>query len=120
MLYRKSILTLFLALIFLAFFGTLAFSATIFPQNYDWRYRVISNLLSPRDNPQHYWLPACGVILAAVLMLPFTGYLHRNLEIASPRAARVSKAAFITGIIALIGACLIAPQHVHDVFGALA
>jgi hypothetical protein len=117
MLYRKSTLTLFLALIFLAFFGTLAFSATMFPQNYDWRYRVISNLLSPRDNPQHYWFPACGVILAAVLMLPFTGYLHRNLKIASPRAARVSKAAFITGIIALIGACLIAPQHVHDVLG---
>jgi hypothetical protein len=21
----------------------------MFPQNYDWRYRVISNLLSPRD-----------------------------------------------------------------------
>lgn len=117
MLYRKSTLTLFLALIFLAFFGTLAFSATMFPQNYDWRYRVISNLLSPRDNPQHYWLPACGVILAAVLMLPFTGYLHRNLEIASPAAARVSRGAFITGIIALIGACLIAPQHVHDVLG---
>jgi len=117
MLYRKSTLTVFLALIFLAFFGTLALSATMFPQNYDWRYRVISNLLSPRDNPQHYWLAACGIILAALLMLPFTGYLHRILEIASPRAARVSRAAFTAGIIALIGACLIAPQHVHDVLG---
>jgi hypothetical protein len=117
MLYRKSTLTVFLALIFLAFFGTLALSATMFPQNYDWRYRVISNLLSPRDNPQHYWLPACGIILAAVLMLPLTGYLHRNLEIASARAARVSTSAFMAGIIALIGACLVAPQHIHDVLG---
>jgi hypothetical protein len=117
MLYRKSTLAALLALIFVAFFGTLALSAWMFPKNYDWRYRVISNLLSPRDNPSHFWLPACGIILAAVLMLPFAGYLHRNLKIASPRAARVSAGAFIAGIIALICACLIAPQHVHDVLG---
>jgi hypothetical protein len=116
-LYRKVILTALLALICLAFFGTLVLSARMFPQNYDWRYRVISNLLSPRDNPGHYWLPACGIILSAVLMLPFAGYLHWNLEIASPRAARVSAGAFIAGIIALICACLVVPQHVQDVFG---
>jgi hypothetical membrane protein len=117
MLYRKSVLTVLLVLIFLAFFGTLALSARAFPQNYDWRYRVISNLLSPRDNPDHYWLPACGIILTAVLMLPFAGYLRRNLKSASPRAAHVSSGAFIAGSIALICACLVVPQHVHDVLG---
>ena len=116
-MYRKSVLSALLALIFLAFFGTLVLSARMFPQNYDWRYRVISNLLSPRDNPEHFWLPACGIIVAAALMLPFAGYLRRNLEIASPRAARVSAGAFIAGIVALICACLVVPQHVHDVFG---
>jgi len=116
-LYQKAVLSALLALIFLAFFGTLGLSARMFPQNYDWRYRVISNLLSPRDNPGHYWLPACGIIVAAVLMLPFAGYLRRNLEIASPRAARVSAGALITGIVALICACLAVPQHAHDVFG---
>ncbi|HEU5247716.1 MAG TPA: hypothetical protein VFU09_11545 [Candidatus Udaeobacter sp.] len=89
----------------------------MFPENYDWRYRVISNLLSPRDNPDHYWLPACGIILAAVLMLPFAGYLHRNLESASPRVACVSVGAFTAGIIALICACFVVPQHVHEVLG---
>jgi len=79
-------------------FGTLALSARMFPQNYDWRYRVISNLLSPRDNPGHCWLPACGIILTAGLMLPFAGYLRRNLESASPRAANASSGAFIAGI----------------------
>jgi len=92
-------------------------AARMFPHNYDWRYRVISNLLSPRDNPGHHWLPACGIILAAVLMLPFAGYLRRNLEIASPRAARVSAGALIAGIVALICACLVVPQHVHEVLG---
>src|SRR5437667_11673491 len=90
-LYRKAVLSALLALIFLAFFGTLGLSAHMFPQNYDWRYRVISNLLSPRDNPGHYWLPACGIILAAVLMLPLAGYLHCNLEVASSRAALLSR-----------------------------
>jgi hypothetical protein len=117
MLYRKSVLAAFLMLIFLAFFGTLGLSARMFPQNYDWRYRVISNLLSPRDNPLYYWVPACGIIFAAVLMLPFAGYLYRNLESASPGAARVSSGAFAAGIIALICASLVVPQHVHDVLG---
>src|SRR6266853_804611 len=102
MLYRKSVLAVLLAFIFLSFFGTLGLSAWMFPQNYDWRYRVISNLLSPRDNPSHYWLPACGIAFAAILMLPFVRYLRRNLEIASPRAARASSTAFTAGIIALI------------------
>ena len=116
-MYRKSVLSALLALIFLAFFGTLGLSAQMFPKSYDWRYRVISNLLSPRDNPSHFWLPACGIIVAAVLMLPFAGYLRRNLEIASPRVARVSADAFIVGIVALISACLVVPQHMQDVFG---
>ena len=117
MLYRKVVLTALLALIFLAFFGTLGLSAHMFSQNYDWRYRVISNLLSPRDNPGHYWLPACGIILAAVLMLPLAGYLHRNLEVASSRAAGVSSGALVAGIIALICACFVVPQHMRDVLG---
>jgi len=116
-LYRKSTLTVLLVLISISFFGTLGMAAWMFPQNYDWRYRVISNLLSPRDNPEHYWLPACGIILAAVLMLPFVAYLHRNLKEVSLHAARLSAGAFIAGIIALIGACLVVPQHVHDVLG---
>lgn len=117
MLSRKSVLTALLALIFLAYFGTLALSAWMFPQNYDWRYRVISNLLSPRDNPDHYWLPACGITFTAVLMLPLAGYLHRNLKSGSPHAANVSAGALTAGIIALICACLVVPQHVHDVLG---
>ena len=116
-LYRKSTLSILLGLIFLSFFGTLALTARMFPQNYDWRYRVISNLLSPRDNPAHHWLAACGVALTALLMLPFAGYLRRNLAIASPRAAWLSGVGFIAGIVALICACVVAPQHRHDVLG---
>jgi len=117
MLYRKPVLAMLLGLIFLSFFGTLGVSAAMFPDNYDWRYHVISNLLSPRDNPHHYWLSACGVSLAALLMLPLAGYLRRHLQITSPRAAVVSGRAFGAGIVALICACLVVPQHMHAVLG---
>jgi hypothetical protein len=117
MLYRKSTLAVLLALIFFSFFGTLTASAWMFPQNYDWRYRVISNLLSPRDNPNHYWLAASGVALTGLLMLPFAGLLRRHLEVIAPRSAKLSAATFTVGIIALICACLVVPQHTHDVLG---
>src|SRR5206468_12677619 len=97
MLYRKSTLAVLLALIFFSFFGTLTASAWMFPQNYDWRYRVISNLLSPRDNPNHYWLAASGVALTRMLMLPFAGLLRRHLEVIAPRAANISAATFTAG-----------------------
>jgi hypothetical membrane protein len=106
-----------LGLIFLSLFGTLALSAAMFLENYDWRYRAISNLLSPRDNPNHYWLPACGMSVAALLILPLAAYLRSHLELASPRAALLSSGAFVAGILALICACLVVRQHVHAVLG---
>jgi hypothetical protein len=116
-LYRRPTLVLLLALIFLSFFGTLSLSAWMFPGNYDWRYRVISSLLSPRDNPRHYWLAASGVALTAVLMLPFAEHLRRHLQSIAPRMAKMSAAAFTVGIAALISACFVVPQHVQETFG---
>src|SRR5437016_8498681 len=113
MLYRRSVLTALLVLIFLAFFGTLGLSARMFPQHYDWRYRVISNLLSPRDNPGHYRFAAIGVALTGLLMLPFAGYLQRQFKAIAPRMAGVSAGILTAGITALICACFVFPQHAH-------
>src|SRR6184192_4958260 len=115
LLYRKSTLAVLLALIFFSFFGTLTASAWMFPKNYDWRYRVISNLLSPRDNPSHYRLAAGGLALTGLLMLPFAGYLRRQLGMIAPRVAMVCSGSFLAGIVALICACFVVPQHTHDV-----
>src|SRR5438105_879776 len=114
---RKSILAVLLGLIFFCFFGSLAASAWMFPHYYDWRYRVISNLLSPRDNPSHYWLPTCGVALAGLFTLPLARYLQRQLQIVSPSGARVSGGSFLIGIIMLICASVVAPQHMHAGLG---
>src|SRR2546428_8690432 len=97
LLYRKSTLAVLLALIFFSFFGTLTASAWMFPKNYDWRYRVISNLLSPRDNPSHYWMAASGLALTGLLMLPFAGYLRRHLGVIAPRTANIGAGTFTAG-----------------------
>src|SRR5207247_8605683 len=102
LLYRKSTLAVLLALIFFSFFGMLTASAWMFPKNYDWRYRVISNLLSPRDNPSHYWMAAGGLALTGLLMLPFAGYLRRHLGVIAPRTANIGAGTFTAGIIALL------------------
>ena len=117
MFYRRSTLVLLLTLIFLSFFGTLSLSAWMFPDTYDWRYRVISSLLSPRDNPRHYWVAASGLALTGVLMLLFAEHLRRHLQSIAPRMAKMSAAAFTIGIVALISACFVVPQHVHETFG---
>lgn len=117
MLYRKPTLAVLLLLIFFSFFGTLTVSAWTFPQNYDWRYRVISNLLSPRDNPTHYWIAASGLVLTGLFMLPFAAYLRRSLRDIAPRTANLSAIAFSAGISALICAALVVPQHAHAVLG---
>ena len=65
---RRSGLIVLLCLIVISFFGVLAFSASMFPKGYDWRYCVISNLISPRDIPQHYRIAACGLILTGLFI----------------------------------------------------
>src|SRR5260370_40700720 len=113
--HRKSTLSALLALIFLSFFGTLTLSASMLPKSYAWRYSVISHLLSPRDNPTHYRLAAGGLELTGLLMLPFAGYLRRQLGMIAPRGALVCSGSFLAGIVALICACFVVPQHTHDV-----
>jgi hypothetical protein len=81
----------------------------MFPKGYDWRYRVISNLLSPRDNPQHYRLAACGLVLSGLLMIPFAIHLNQKLNLVSQSGARMAAGMFLLGIIALIVDCFIVP-----------
>jgi hypothetical membrane protein len=114
---RRLGLIVLLCLILISFFGVLAISASMFPKGYDWRYRVISNLLSPRDNPQHYWLAACGLVMTGLLMIPFAIHLNRKLKLVSRSGARIAAGAFLFGIIALVADCFVVPQHAHATLG---
>lgn len=106
-----------LPLLLVSFFGSLIFAARHFPQRYDWRYRVISNLLSPRDNRAFYKIAAAGLAFSAILLFPATSYLTRRLRRLSPSIVRIAAGCFAAGSALLFLAATVVPQHVHPVLG---
>jgi hypothetical protein len=108
---------LFLPLILLCFFGSLIVAAWCFPLPYDWRTRVISNLLSPRDNPHYYRVPSIGIAVAGLLMLPMAFYFEQRLGPIARRLARTGRWCLTVAIALLICAAIVVPQHVKPIFG---
>jgi len=107
-----------LALLFGSYFGSLWVGALYFPHSYDWRRNVISNLLSPRDNPGGYWLPSVGVAMAGLCMAPLAAWIESELGDGQTKLARrVRRPAFLVGIGCLILSAVVAPQHTHLVMG---
>jgi hypothetical protein len=107
-----------LALLFGSYFGSLWIGSLHFPHAYDWRMNVISNLLSPRDNPEWYWLPSVGVAVAGLCMLPLVGWIESELDDGETGLARrVRHPAFLVGIGCLILSAVVVPQHIHPVMG---
>ena len=106
---RSTLLLKLLPLSTVLFFGTLIVGANLYPRRYDWSQRVISHLISPRYNPDAYWIPALGMALAAMAALPFAGYVARRLRPLTPRLARVAGVAFGVGFVLIVSVAL--PQH---------
>jgi hypothetical protein len=99
---KTTMLTTLLPLSLACFFGSLITAALSFATGYDWRVRVISALTSPRHNPEGFWLPAIGIIIAMLLALPLAGYLTQRLNAVNPQLARSAGLAFATGFLMLI------------------
>src|ERR1700689_1519320 len=99
-------------LIVIFFFGSLGISVALLPQAYDWRTMSISQLLYPRVNPQFHFIPAIGIALAGLLVLPFGGYVKRRLDRNSP-VVRAGAAFFAGGAICVILASLINSHPLH-------
>jgi hypothetical protein len=99
-------------LIVVSFFGSLALAVALLPRAYDWRVMSISQLLYPRVNPQFHFIPAVGLALTGVLVLPFAGYTKRRLGVDSP-AVRAGAGFFAGGAICLILASMITSHPLH-------
>jgi hypothetical protein len=109
---RRTILFVVIPLIILFFFGSVAVAVALLPQAYDWRTKSISQLLYPRVNPQFHFIPATGIALAGVMLLPFAGYIKRRLGIDSP-VVGAGAAFFAGGAICVILASLINSHPLH-------
>jgi hypothetical protein len=72
----------------------------------------ISQLLYPRVNPQFHFIPAMGIGMSGVLLLPFAGYVKRRLGADSP-VVRAGAAFFAGGAICVILASLITSHPLH-------
>ena len=94
------------------YFGSLAVAVALFPGGYNWRMMSISKLLYPLVNPQYHFIPAVGVGMTGVLMLPFAGYIRRGLG-GDSAMVRAGAAAFFSGAICLILASVINSHPAH-------
>jgi hypothetical protein len=99
---KTVLLTMVLPLGCASFYGTVIPAAIYFPERYDWRMRVISNLTSPRDNPHYYWVPSLGIVVMALIFFPFAGYFERGLRAINSRAARSAGVAFACSFATLV------------------
>lgn len=114
---KTVLLTRLLPLSIASFFGTVIVAAFFFPERYDWSVNVISKLTSPRDNPSAYWLPCIGLVMSALLALPFAGYVEQRLRGITPRLARAAGIAFALALVLLLFTGLVVPQRVLPGFG---
>jgi len=109
---RRTMLLVVIPLIVFFFFGSLALAVALLPQAYDWRMMSISQLLYPRVNPQFHFIPAMGIAMGGVLLLPFAGYVKRRLGADSP-VVRAGAAFFTGGAICVILASMITSHPLH-------
>jgi hypothetical protein len=116
---QRTILGLLIPLIFTSYFGTLAFAVLVFPENYDWRSSVISNLLSPRHSPQFHTIASIGLSVSGFLAIPFGGYIGERLRPASRLGASIGTFSLVGGLIVLILAASIVTRHPHPIIGTL-
>jgi hypothetical protein len=110
---RRTLLFVVIPIIFLSYFGTLAFAILWSQKTYDWRYSVISHLISPRNNPEFHAIPSLGIATTGLLIIPFAGYINRRLRVASRLGANIGSVAFANGAIWLILAGLIVSRSHH-------
>jgi len=113
---KTVLLTVLLPFSIASFFGTVIAAAFFFPVPYHWSVRAISDLASPRDNPNAFWLPCLGLVLSSVLALPFAGYVEQRLRGITPRLARVAGVAFVLACVLLLLTGLV-PEQVAPMFG---
>jgi hypothetical protein len=116
---RRTMLRALLPLVFIFYFGTLLTTVFLFPDRYDWRSGVISNLLSPGHNPGFHWFASLGLSLAGLCAVPFGGYIGHRFRPVSPLWSNIGATALTGGFVTFILAVVIVTRRSHPIFGML-
>jgi Protein of unknown function (DUF998) len=126
---RRVLLSVWLPLIALSYFGTLTIAAWFSPLTYDWRRNAISKLLYPGYDPTFHYVASFGVALTSLLILPLADYIRRKLRRVSAPVVDVGASAFGLGGIGLTLAGLIVSHpargtalfpHLHEILARMA
>lgn len=98
---------------------SILFSNLLFPEAFDWRYMVISDLTSSTHNPDGFLVLSIGMAICGVLLIPLAGYMHKKLAVICRGTAIIGTLFFYVGIIGLISVGLIydapgQPNRLHE------
>ncbi len=104
---RNILLFLWLPLIGLSYFGTLAIAAWFSPEVYNWRHQAISRLLYPGSDPEFHSIASLGIAFTGLMMIPLVGYIRTRLRGVSASMVDAGASAFGSGAIYLVLAGLI-------------
>jgi hypothetical protein len=114
---RRTLLRIFIPLIWASYFGSLTFAIWMFPGPFDWRTRSMSKLLYPDKNPQFHAIGSVGVAVAGLLAIPFAGWIGKRLRVVAPLPAAIGALAFGAGAISLmLGALIVLQPFLHEMF----
>ncbi len=104
---RQNLLTSLIPAIFVIYLGSLAAVIRFCPGTYDWRYKSISWLLYPRNDPGFHFIASLAIAATGLLMVPFASYIRMRLRGASMILTNLGALMFGLGALLLILAGLI-------------
>ena len=94
------------------FFGSLIFAATFYPGGYDWRYRVMSSLANPQENPKAYHIAAGGMAVGGVCLSLLGLCIQTSLQRFAPsKWTNVAAILFVLAGALITVSALITPGH---------
>lgn len=80
-------------------FSGIALSLYFFPGPFDWRYRVVSSLISQIDNPEGNRYFCAGLALTCFMLIPLAGFFRARLATYAPKTATFSFHALRVGLV---------------------
>jgi hypothetical protein len=74
-------------------------SLSHFPTQFDWRYQVVSSVISDVDNPNGNHFLCIGLGVVSAMLFPLGRYLALRLSISGPKLAAIASHTFRMGVV---------------------